>query len=87
VGIWFVFVGGLDTVFCTASPLCCTLVWSCGRLWVGMPLPCGTSRPFSDSFVGICIDTFWTIGFARVLASAIANCRAKIESALSISYY
>jgi hypothetical protein len=54
---------------------------------VGRPLPCGISRIFSTSFVGSCIVTFWTTGVARVLASSIANCRARIESAHSNSSY
>jgi hypothetical protein len=82
-----VFVGGLDTGFCTAIPFGCTLVVSYGGFWVGIPLPCGVPRPLSASFVGVCIVTFWTIGWARFFASAIVNWRARIESALSISSY
>jgi hypothetical protein len=52
-----------------------------------MPLPFGTFMPVSAFFVGNCIVTFWPTGFARVLASAIASCRARIESSLSNSSY
>jgi hypothetical protein len=43
--------------------------------------------PVSALFVGNCIVTFFPAGFTRVLASAIASCRARIESALSNSSY
>ena len=52
-----------------------------------MLFPFGISGFFCTSFVGNCIVTFWPTGFARVLVSSIANCRARIESALSNSSY
>jgi hypothetical protein len=52
-----------------------------------MPLSYGTDMPVSAFFVGNFIVTFFPTGFARFLASAIASCRARIESALSNSSY
>ena len=43
--------------------------------------------PVSAFFVGNCIVTFLPTGLARVLASSIASCRARIESSFSNSSY